>query len=127
MEADNKADGKNVPFFGVFFIPELYRCSTWCLEVKRYQLGAAEPHRQRVVVGGVEPLTSGVDPGQLKSIVLQKLLPLDLIDVLLRLGFGERRHVPKTGPLGADLYSRTERAKTPEEVGTLVMCLILYM
>lgn len=60
------------------------------LEVERYQLGPTEPHGQGVIVGGVQSLASGVDPGQLQTVVLQKLLSLDLVDVLLRLGLGER-------------------------------------
>lgn len=62
---------------------------TCCLEVECYQLGPTEPHGQRVVVGGVQSLASGVDPGQLQPIVLQEPLPLDLVDVFLCLGLGE--------------------------------------
>lgn len=76
---------------------------TCCLEVERHQLGATEPHGQRVVVGRVQPLAAGVDPGQLQAVVLQELLALDLVDVLLGLGLGEGRHVAETGPFGADL------------------------
>ena len=73
------------------------------LEVECDQLGSAEPHGQRVVVGGVEPLSTRVDPGQLQAVVLQEPLALDLVDVLLCLGLGEGGHVPETGPLRADL------------------------
>lgn len=76
---------------------------TCSLEVEGHQLGAAQPHGQGVVVGGVQALAAGVDPGQLQTVVLQELLALHLVHVLLRLGLRERRHVPETGPLSADL------------------------
>lgn len=81
------------------------------LEVESHQLGPAEPHGQRVVVRGVQSLASGVDPGQLETIVLQELLPLDLIDVFLCLGLGEGRHVPETGPFCTDLCRRRRRGE----------------
>lgn len=79
---------------------------TCSLEVERHQLGAAQPHGKGVIVGGVQALAAGVDPGQLQTVVLQELLALHLVDVLLRLGLRERRHVPETGPLSADLCQR---------------------
>lgn len=76
---------------------------TWGLEVERHQLGATDPHGQRVVVGRVQPLSSGVNPGQLPPVVLQEALPSTAGSKLLRLGLREGGHVAVTSSLRPDL------------------------
>lgn len=77
---------------------------TWGLEVESHQLGAAHPHGQRVVVGRVQPLSTGVNPGQLPPVVLQEALPSAAGGQLLRLGLREGGHVSGTGSLRPDLW-----------------------
>lgn len=77
---------------------------TWGLEVERHQLGATGPHGQRVVVGRVQPLSSGVNPGQLPPVVLQEALPSATGSQLLGLGLREGGHVAVTSPLRPDLW-----------------------
>lgn len=67
---------------------------TGCLEVEGHQLAAADPHRQWVVVGGVQALPFGVDAAELAPVVLQELLALAAVGILLRFGLRERGHIP---------------------------------
>lgn len=96
---------------------------TWGLKVECDQLGAAEPHRKRVIVGRVQPLSSGINSGKLPLVVLQETLPFAAGRKLLRLGLGEGRHVLVTGSLRPNLWtqqhspSKTEGKKESGRTG----------
>jgi hypothetical protein len=62
---------------------------TWGLEVEGHKLTATDPHGQRIIIGGIQPLALGVDAGELQPIVLQELLAFGLVHILLSLGFRE--------------------------------------
>ncbi len=84
------------------------RTLTWGLEVECDQLGATKPHGQRVIVGGVQPLSSGVNSGKLAAVVLQEALPSATCRKLLRLCLWEGGHVPVTCPLRPDFWKQQQ-------------------
>lgn len=47
---------------------------TWCLEIECHHLGATQPEAEGVVVGGVHPLSLGVNAGQALLIVFQEIV-----------------------------------------------------
>lgn len=81
---------------------------TWGLEIECDQLGATEPHGQGVVVGRVQPLSSGVNSGKLPAIVLQEAFPSATCCKLLCLCLWEGGHVPVTRPLRPDLWKQQQ-------------------
>lgn len=91
---------------------------TWGLEIERNQLGATEPHGQRVVVGWVQPLSSGIHSGKLTPVVLQEAFPSAACRKLLCLCLWEGGHVPVACPLCPDLWKQqqiTQIKKWPTE------------
>lgn len=95
---------------------------TWSLEVERHQLGATDPHGQRVIVGRVQPLSSRVNPGQLPPVVLQEALPSAAGSKLFRLGLREGGHVAVASSLRPDLWrsSRRVTSVTRQELKVLL-------
>lgn len=87
----------------------VHKCTlTWGLEIECDQLGAAEPHGKRVVVRWVQPLSSGINSGKLKAVVLQEAFPPAASRKLLCLCFWEGRHVPVTRPLRPYLWKQQQ-------------------
>lgn len=76
---------------------------TWGLKVECYKLAATDPHGQRIIVGGVQPLALRVDARELQPVVLEELLAFGLVHILLSLSFRKGGHVPVTSTFCANL------------------------
>lgn len=87
----------------------LHLCTlTWGLEIQSDQLGSADPHGQRVVVGRVQPLSSRINPGKLTAVVLQEAFPSAACRKLLCLCLWEGGHVPVPRPLCPNLWKQQQ-------------------